>query len=154
MGSGKFRTEAENKRRAEQGDHGRKFITSTDYVQTEDEIRISAALEKVANEIGAKSITAGTLITQDGCGSDLISGLHIVAIAYVLQKTPYVFPIIGGRRVEHLAANLEALDIDLSDEQMQYLESTVPLEPGFPYNMIVSLFDCKILEEAHVLHLG
>ncbi|PBK99004.1 hypothetical protein ARMGADRAFT_1124135 [Armillaria gallica] len=25
-------------------------------------------------------------------------------------KTPYVFPIIGGRKVEHLKANIEALD--------------------------------------------
>lgn len=66
VGSGKFRTEAESKRRAEQGDHGRKVITSTDYVQTEAEKNISAALEKVANEVGTKSITAGTLtLTQD-----------------------------------------------------------------------------------------
>ena len=25
----------------------------------------------------------------------------LVAIAYVMQKTPYVFPIVGARKVEH-----------------------------------------------------
>ena len=54
-----------------------------------------------------------------------------------MQKAPYVFPIVGGRKVEHLLANLEALDISLSDEQINYLESIVPLEPGFPSNFIV-----------------
>ena len=57
-----------------------------------------------------------------------------------MQKTPYVFPIIGGRKVEHLLANLEALEISLSDDQIKYLESVVPFEPGFPYWMIVSYF--------------
>ena len=55
-----------------------------------------------------------------------------------MQKTPYVFPIIGGRKVEHLLANIEALDITLSNDQIKYLESVVPFEPGFPYWMIVS----------------
>ena len=62
-----------------------------------------------------------------------------MAIAYVMHKTPYVFPIIGGRKVEHLEANLKALDISLSKEQIEYLESTVPFDPGFPTTMIVSL---------------
>lgn len=55
-----------------------------------------------------------------------------------MQKTPYVFPIIGGRKVEHLLANAEALTISLSDEQIKYLESVVDFDPGFPASMIVS----------------
>ena len=62
----------------------------------------------------------------------------IVAIAYLMQKTPYVFPIVGGRKVEHLLANIEALEITLSNDQIKYLESVVPFEPGFPYWVIVS----------------
>ena len=91
--------------------------------RTEDEKKMSHALEKVAKEVGL-----------DG---DL--GIPEVAIAYVLQKTPYVFPIIGGRKVEHLMANVEALKISLSDEQIAYLESIIPFEPGFPTWMIVSV---------------
>lgn len=69
----------------------------------------------------------------------LNSWLHfLVAIAYLMHKTPYVFPIIGGRKVEHLLANVEALEISLSTEQIKYLESVVPFNPGFPNSMIVS----------------
>ena len=62
----------------------------------------------------------------------------LVAIAYLMQKTPYVFPIVGGRKVEHMMANIEALEITLSNDQIKYLESVVPFEPGFPYYVIVS----------------
>ena len=78
------------------------------------------ALEKVAKEVSAKHVSA-------------------VAIPYVMQKTPYVFPVIGGRKVEHLQANLEALEIVLSPEHIKYLESIVPFDLGFPTAMIVSL---------------
>ena len=55
-----------------------------------------------------------------------------------MQKTPYVFPIVGGRKVEHLMANIEALEITLSNDQIKYLESVDSFEPGFPYWVIVS----------------
>ena len=55
-----------------------------------------------------------------------------------MQKAPFVFPIVGGRKVEHLLANLEALDISLGDEQIEYLEGVLPFELGFPSSMIVS----------------
>ncbi|EEB95194.1 hypothetical protein MPER_05877, partial [Moniliophthora perniciosa FA553] len=102
LGCGKLRTDEEEKQRLESGEQGRKPM-GRDWKRTADEVKMSQALEKVANEVGAKSITS-------------------VAIAYVMQKTTYVFPIIGGRKVEHLKANLEALDITLSDEQIKLLE--------------------------------
>ena len=55
-----------------------------------------------------------------------------------MQKVPYVFPIIGGRKVEHLYANIEALDIALSDEQIQAIDNIVPFNKGFPYSFFVS----------------
>ena len=61
-----------------------------------------------------------------------------VAIAYVLHKTTFVFPIIGGRKVENLVENIEALDIALTDEHLKFLDSIAPLDLGFPHNMIVS----------------
>lgn len=57
-----------------------------------------------------------------------------------MQKVPYVFPIIGGRKVEHFHSNLEALEIALSPEQISFLEGVLPFNPGFPANMIVSKF--------------
>ena len=70
-----------------------------------------------------------------------------VAIAYHLQKTPYVFPIIGGRKVEQLQENLVALDIPLTPEQVKRIESAAPFDPGFPNKMIV----CIVSRHAYVI---
>ena len=63
----------------------------------------------------------------------------LVAIAYLLHKATYVFPILGGRKVEHLMANIEALELSISKEQVAYLESIVEFDPGFPHNLTVIL---------------
>ena len=60
-----------------------------------------------------------------------------VAIAYLLQKTPYVFPIVGGRKVAHLHANIEALTLSLSRAQIARIEGVLPFDPGFPATLIV-----------------
>jgi diketogulonate reductase-like aldo/keto reductase len=54
-----------------------------------------------------------------------------------MHKTPYVFPIIGGRKVEHLKQNIQALDISLSPEQIQRIDNANPIDLGFPYTVIV-----------------
>ncbi|KAF8978449.1 NADP-dependent oxidoreductase domain-containing protein [Cyathus striatus] len=115
LAGGNLRTDAEEERRRQTGEKGHTF-RGPDWERSEVEKAGSRALEKVANEVGAKSISS-------------------VAIAYVMQKAPYVFPIIGGKKVEQLLANVEALDISLSAEQIRYLESVVPFEPGFPHYM-------------------
>ncbi|KAI0789614.1 aryl-alcohol dehydrogenase [Abortiporus biennis] len=115
LAAGKLRTDAEEQRRRETGEKGR-MIFDSNWERTPVEVEASRALEKVAKEVGAKSI-------------------HAVAIAYVMQKTPYVFPIIGGRKVEHLHSNLEALEISLDKKHIEYLESVVPLDLGFPYSV-------------------
>ncbi|KAF7376739.1 putative Aryl-alcohol dehydrogenase [Mycena sanguinolenta] len=116
VGAGKFRTDAEEERMRAAGEKGR-IIFNPQWERTEDEKKVSKALEKVAAEVGTKSLAA-------------------VAIAYVMAKVPYCFPIIGGRKVEHLTENLEALDISLSSEQIAYLEGAVPFNPGFPTDII------------------
>ncbi|KAG1772398.1 NADP-dependent oxidoreductase domain-containing protein [Suillus occidentalis] len=116
LAGGKFRTDEEEQKRRETGEKGREMLTGG-WERNENEKRVSHALEKVAKEVGASHITA-------------------VAIAYLMQKTPYVFPLVGGRKVEQLYGNLEALDISLSPEQIKYLESIIPFDPGFPTSMI------------------
>ncbi|EKM57132.1 uncharacterized protein PHACADRAFT_142331 [Phanerochaete carnosa HHB-10118-sp] len=112
LAGGKIRTDAEEQHRLESGEGGRAL--SGDWKRTEDQRQVCSALEKVAADIGAKSITS-------------------VAIAYVMQKAPYVFPIIGGRKIEHLYQNLEALDISLTPEQIKALDDIVPFNKGFPF---------------------
>ncbi|KAJ3926920.1 MAG: NADP-dependent oxidoreductase domain-containing protein [Lentinula lateritia] len=118
LAQGKLRTDAEEQRRKENGENGRMMYPGKSWERDESETKISRALEKVASELG------------------LGSNIGAVAIAYVMQKTPYVFPIIGGRKIEHLQENIKALDIWLSEEQIQFLEGILPFDPGFPHNMV------------------
>jgi len=116
LAAGKIRTDAEEERRRQTGEKGR-MISSDQWERTPEQRKVCLALEEVAKQVGAKNITS-------------------VAIAYVMQKTPYVFPIVGGRKIEHLYDNIEALDIALSEEQIKYLESVQPFDLGFPHTMI------------------
>ncbi|KAL0579706.1 putative aryl-alcohol dehydrogenase aad14 [Marasmius crinis-equi] len=115
LAGGKLRSDAEEKRRLESGEEGRKLRGP--WERNPEQVAMSRALEKVAKEVGAKNNTS-------------------VAIAYVMQKTTHVFPIIGGRKVEQLEQNLEALDITLTPEQIQFLEGQVPFDIGFPISFI------------------
>ena len=65
-----------------------------------------------------------------------------VAIAYLMQKAQYVFPMIGGRKVEHLYANIEALEMTLSPEHMKQIEDVVPFDLGDPYSTYVCSSSC------------
>ncbi|KAH8101113.1 Aldo/keto reductase [Cristinia sonorae] len=112
LGQGRIRTDEEEARRRESGEKGR-VMHGPQWERNENEKKISQALEKVAKEVGAKHVTS-------------------VATAYVMQKVPYVFPILGGRKVEHLMDNIEALDISLTPEHIAYLESVLPFDVGFP----------------------
>lgn len=57
-----------------------------------------------------------------------------------MHKSPYSFPIVGGRKIEHLLANIEALDIHLTDEHIKEIEGALPFELGFPGGLMVSGF--------------
>lgn len=87
--------------------------------QTEEEIKYSKVLTDIAAKYGLESPT-------------------VIALAYVLRKTPFVFPIIGGRKVEvcflipdsvgaltipqHLEENIKALTIKLTDEEIDEID--------------------------------
>ncbi|KAJ5817490.1 hypothetical protein N7447_007498 [Penicillium robsamsonii] len=114
MGGGKFKTKEEIEKRKAQGEGLRSILNAE---QSEEEAAMSAALEKVAKEHGIKSLTA-------------------VALAYVMAKAPNVFPLVGGRKVEHLKDNIQALKLRLTAEQIEYLESQKDFDVGFPGNFI------------------
>ncbi|KAL4886458.1 norsolorinic acid reductase [Aspergillus karnatakaensis] len=62
--------------------------------------------------------------------------LYAVALAYILHRTPYVFPIVGGRKVEHLMANINALSVELSKDEMSEIDGAVPFDAGYPHTYI------------------
>lgn len=130
LAAGRLRTDAEEERRRQTGEKGRIYFTP-DWERTPLEREMSLALEKVAKEVGTPHITA-------------------VAIAYLMHKAPYVFPIIGGRKVEYLEANVDALRITLTPEHIKFLESIVPFDAGFPNTIIVSAHLLLVLSYRHL----
>lgn len=123
LGSGKFQSKTQIEARQAQGEAFRSTVTVgktilSGKLQSDEEERISEALEKVSLEIGNDAT------------------VQQVALAYVMHKTRNVFPIVGGRKVEHLKDNIKALSIRLTKEQMKDLEGASEFEVGFPQNII------------------
>ena len=85
-------------------------------------------------EIQAVAAALGKLLLQEGHAA------YSIALAYVMHKSPYVFPIVGGRKIEHLKANIEALGVELSDEEIDEIEAAAPFQVGFPLSMIFEYF--------------
>jgi aryl-alcohol dehydrogenase-like predicted oxidoreductase len=56
-----------------------------------------------------------------------------LALAYVMHKSPYVFPIVGGRKVAHLEGNIAALGLRLSPEDIREIDNAYGFEMGFPH---------------------
>lgn len=72
----------------------------------------------------------------EGIAERLKVPLTSIALAWVLHKEPYVFPIIGGRKVEHLQGNIDALSLELSDEDVHKIDEAYGFQPGFPYDFL------------------
>ena len=53
-----------------------------------------------------------------------------------MHKAPYVFPIVGGRKVDHLKGNIDALGIKLSQEEIDEIDGAEPFDIGFPMNFL------------------
>lgn len=122
LNQGRFQTKEGFEQREKDNSEGRNFIATSQLDK-----QVSAVLEDLANKRG-----------------DNTSLLNI-ALAYVLQKTPYVFPIIGGRKVEHLTSNINALEVVLTEEEIEAIEGAYDFDHGFPGSFLNGhLFDEKL----------
>jgi hypothetical protein len=105
LGGGNFKTEEQRK-----SNEGRKMVGQ--FEVSEKDKNISRVLEKIADKYQSQ-------ITS-------------VALAYVMTKTPYVFPIIGGRKIDHLKGNIDGLRLALTEEDMDEIEGAAQFDIGFP----------------------
>jgi hypothetical protein len=60
-----------------------------------------------------------------------------------MHKAPYVFPIVGGRNIEHLKGNIEALGLELSEEEIDEIDNVVPFDVGFPMKFMFEFRDTQ-----------
>ena len=110
IGGGSFKTKEQREK-----DPGRVQM----FPPTENEIKIVDKLEEMAKR-------KSTQITS-------------IALAYVMHKVPYVFPIVGGRTIKHLEGNIEALGLEMTREDILELEGAAPFDLGFPMGMFAML---------------
>jgi len=87
LAGGKLCSNEEEDRRTQSSDVGRAFA-GTKWRRNKKERTMSAALNEVAKEVGAKRVIA-------------------VAIVRGMQKAPYLFPVVGSRKMEQLEAMLK-----------------------------------------------
>ncbi|KAL1850309.1 hypothetical protein Plec18170_007004 [Paecilomyces lecythidis] len=118
LGSGNFKTKEQRERDTGEG---RNSFTNT---ASENVLKTVDVLERLAK-------AKGTQITS-------------VAMAYVMKKSPYVYPLIGCRTVDQLKGNIAALTIKLTDEDIHDIESSVPFEPGFPFSMLFQFYNPQL----------
>ncbi|CZR52600.1 related to norsolorinic acid reductase [Phialocephala subalpina] len=75
-------------------------------------------------------------VAMEKIGKTKGSDATAVALRYCMLKAPYVFPIVGGRKLEHLQKNIEALAINLSEEEIKEIEAAVPFDFGYPHSFL------------------
>jgi hypothetical protein len=108
LGGGYFKTDAERAEVKETKHAGRNIPV----MDTSNHAKVGKVLEEIGRIKGVPMTS--------------------VALAYVMHKTPYVFPILGGRKLEHLKSNIEALNLELTKQDMDMIENAAPFDIGFP----------------------
>lgn len=59
-----------------------------------------------------------------------------------MHKAPYFFPIVGGRKVDHIKGSIAGLSVRLTEEEVRTIDSAYPFDFGFPHTFLSgSLFD-------------
>jgi hypothetical protein len=97
--------------------------------------------EREKNNPGRKgkqptSIERAVSKVMENLASAKNTSITSIAPRYVMLKAPYVFPIIGGRKVEHIKDNVEALKIDLSPDEIAKIDEAYHFDPGFPHTFL------------------
>ena len=126
LGGGQFKTQEQR----EAVTDGRKMYGD----QSAKEQKVTAALDKIAKQRGQQ-----------------ITG---IALAYVMNTTPDVYPIVGGRNVEHLKGNIAALKVKLTAEELKEIREASDFDAGFPMGMIAPGLDTTANLEANAIFLN
>jgi aryl-alcohol dehydrogenase-like predicted oxidoreductase len=86
---------------------------------TEHQVRVAREVDAVADELGVTSSQ--------------------VALAWTMERVPWLHPIVGARRLEQLVDNLAAAQVRLPEDIMRRLDEVSAIELGFPMDFIASM---------------
>ncbi|KAI2482015.1 alcohol dehydrogenase [Pyrenophora tritici-repentis] len=112
LGSGKFKPKAERE------DPEHQDTRKIQAMVLGNEEKVSQVLEAIAEK------------------KNPVPPITSVALAYVMHKSPYVFPIIGGRKILHLESNIQALGLTLTEEEIKDIDGAYGFEMGFPHGFL------------------
>ncbi|KAL2820138.1 NADP-dependent oxidoreductase domain-containing protein [Aspergillus cavernicola] len=110
LNQGRFQTEEAFKER-EKANPGRKFIAFSEHDK-----KISKALDVLSSKKGVKLLD--------------------IALAYVRSKAPYVFPLVGARKLDHIQGSIAALEVSLTEDEVKEIDSAYPFDHGFPHSFL------------------
>jgi aryl-alcohol dehydrogenase-like predicted oxidoreductase len=118
LGGGRYKTEEQIAELKKSNEQSRvPFLPPSD--GGEADRRITKVLDKIAKSRGEHI------------------GVTRVALAYVMHKAPDVYPIVGGRKIQHLKENIAVLTIRLTDEEIKEIElAGQDFKMGFPHNAL------------------
>lgn len=76
-----------------------------------------------------------------------------IALAYVLQNRRYgkIIPIVGARTQEQIKENLECINLKLSSEHLQMIDSVSAVDLGYPHTAISHSQTKKLLGDEDLL---
>ncbi|KAI4715172.1 hypothetical protein J4E89_000859 [Alternaria sp. Ai002NY15] len=111
IGGGSFRTRAQRENPEDGGRNMKMMVIG-------NEEKVSNVLEDIANT------------------KSPVPPITSVALAYLMHKSPYVFPIVGGRKISHLEGNIQALSLSLTPEEIQQIDAAYGFEMGFPHQFL------------------
>ncbi|KAL1607212.1 hypothetical protein SLS59_002917 [Nothophoma quercina] len=58
------------------------------------------------------------------------------ALAYLFHQSTYVFPIVGVQTIEHVKLMPNALNIQLSNDEIDQIHNAAPFNPLFPNSFL------------------
>jgi len=56
-----------------------------------------------------------------------------LAIAWMLEKSPNIFPIIGSRKLDQIKDAMESVEVNIPTEIYERLENVSAIDLGFPH---------------------
>jgi aryl-alcohol dehydrogenase-like predicted oxidoreductase len=130
LGGGKFRIDAQTA----ENDDGRTYTDDLGGASLEDFKKFAVVMQKVGERRGTNALGVALryVMLKVGC---LHTGRQNLADRFRFQA-PYVFPVIGGRKVEHLEKNIAALHVELNGADVAEIEAAVPFDFEYPHSLL------------------
>jgi hypothetical protein len=109
---------------------------NTPFLTLGREEKVSAVLDKVAKRHNVPLTAVAIAYTMQKVSVTIMPLINRTFANSHPFQTPYLFPILGGRKVEHLKANIEALSVDLTADDIAEIETGYEFDLGFPSNFL------------------